>query len=552
MLRQFGVRHIVACPGSRNAPILHNLHAAHYSLHAVTDERSAGFVAIGLMLSLHQPVAVCVTSGSALLGTIPAAAEAYYRRLPLLVISADRPPCRIDQWEGQTIHQNHALLPYAPTFELPENANGEAEERDMASLTEKALHTLESHGGQPVHLNLPLEEPLFHFSTISLPDIRARHTADHSPALSPANDCLPAVMASVGKAQFPLLVIGQYEGEPMKIVEKLDREGKMLVLPEVISRQKGSQRMAVLDVLLSRDPSCRKNLQPDLVVHMGGNAVGKQLRQHLRQCPPFMQVIRIENGPFSPDTFDHPHTVVHSGQIEEWLQRFDKMLAPNPHVIRWRDALIQVADRLPTFEARELTDIRAMMSFSHGLPHTFSALHLANSSAVRHAAFFMDAGNIPVCCNRGTNGIEGSMSTAIGHALAAPGKVALVIGDLSFFYDLNALSITPLPHNLLILLLNNGGGQIFQRLPGLERSPARDIYVSAGHTHSARWIAKAFGCQYRAIRDETELEEGMQAFLDNQEGPALLEVFTDNNRNEQERRHLEQWIQETFLWHKPY
>ena len=164
---------------------------------------------------------------------------------------------------------------------------------------------------------------------------------------------------------------------------------------------------------------------------------------------------------------------------------------------------------------------------------TPSALHLGNSSTVRYAQLYNLPEEVEVCCNRGTSGIEGSLSTAIGYAVASDKLNFVVIGDLSFFYDMNALWNSNFGCNLRILLLNNGGGEIFQALPGLSMSDKTRRFVTATHKTSAQGWATERGFLYQGVRNMEELEEAMKVFTDpnpvNQ--PILMEVFTDKDED---------------------
>ena len=161
-LLHLGITDIVVCPGARNAPLCHNFHQAGFALHPVTDERSAAFVSIGIYLETHRPTAVCVTSGTALLNTLPAVAEAYYRHIPLLIISADRPEEWIGHLDGQTLPQRNALLPYAECVNIEERTTQKTIIQQIKNLIQKQA---------PTHINIQIEEPLFQFTQPSLPDI---------------------------------------------------------------------------------------------------------------------------------------------------------------------------------------------------------------------------------------------------------------------------------------------------------------------------------------------------------------------------------------------
>ena len=523
LLIKHEVRHIVVCPGSRNATIVHNLHAAgedHFSLHPVTDERSAAFVALGMSLATQTCVAVCVTSGSALLGCIPAVAEAFYRNLPLLVISADRPQYIIGQLDGQTLPQAGALRPYCNTYQV--NPSHTEEDYWLNNLRINEALIFATDYSRPVHINVAIEEPMFSFTTAQLPDERMVK------AVAPihAQTCLPPhIIDMIKAAHLPAIVMGQYEsGDLRKEVDDIRQNGQLLVLSEIISDVCGNHLLEAFDE--------EKDSQyvPDLIIHIGGNFVHKKFKALLRKSP--CQVIRLGNDDHLTDTFFHlTRQVIIQPQLA--LQQLSQALPKHnaqvvatckhlDHVWTQMDADLSAANEGKLTPYTAIRTLRDQLLLQPDLPFT---LHLANSSTVRVAGKIFESGTYPIYCNRGTNGIEGSLSTAVGYATQMWGLSIVIIGDLSFFYDANALWNTHLPTNLRILLLNNGRGSIFDHLPGLSQSPARTNYIAAGNQHfSAQGIAQTYGLDYALATDCDQLLAALPRFLSEEEGAMLLEV----------------------------
>lgn len=530
ILSGHGITDVVVCPGSRNATIVHDLHAHlnRFRLHPVTDERSAAFVALGLILALQCPVAVCVTSGSALLGCLPAVAEAYYRHLPLLVISADRPSQWIDQMDGQTLPQNGALHPYCATSQMVEPTTDEERWRNNRVANE-ALLSLTQSGGGPAHINVEIAEPMFSFTTAELPDeriVRKLSCVQQYFDLDPLVDAIRA-------ARLPVLLVGQNDmGELRSHVTRFIYSEIMLVLPEVISDVEGNWRMNAFDELAASEAP----IVPDLVVQIGGNFVHKRFKQLLRESS--CKVVRIGHDKLPPDTFCH---------LDMWIPAEPKDILPelagrlpfhHPGVIQanrrlastWRHRAKQFAKECAKSQGSVTTN-QAISALQTALSQSLStySLHLANSTAVRAAGLFFESGNAPIFCNRGVNGIEGSLSTAVGYAMGMWGLCICIIGDLSFFYDVNALCNVQLPANLRILLLNNGHGAIFDHLPGLSASSALADYVAAGgRTYSARGIAETFGLGYHSVSENSSLRDTLHRWIEEADAAQILEVFTNN------------------------
>lgn len=533
LMSQYGITEVVSCPGSRNAVIINDMYESGFHLHPVTDERSAGFVALGLALATCHPVAVCVTSGSALLNVLPAVSEAYYRDIPLLVISADRPARYINTWDGQTIPQLNALQPYATTISVEESESDKAYKWNELKINQ-ALSNLCGNRPGPVHLNIAIEEPLFDFTTESI--VPAQQVSTHRP-LCPSP--IPAeVMSQIETASLPVLFIGQYERDASTSYQAIEENGALLVLPEILSSSSDWHRTTLLEQVVGGS-----EFQPDLIIHIGGNLVNKQLKNYFRQCHD-LRVIRIEEKDFYPNTLHHLDTVIYA-DVDSVLKQLSTLTLPNDNVKYWKDklSLRTLQNAIPTLP---FSDLYVMRQVAERMQSGW-ALQLANSTTVRNATLMSDFAGLSIYANRGTNGIEGSISTAVGYALGTEDKVLAMTGDLSFFYDANALYNTELPANLSLIVFNNGGGQIFLRLPGLHCSEALDKFIAASHPFSAKGIAETYGVKYFTCAKADDLASCLDEFLScNGSYPALLEVFTSTDDNEQARKAVEQCIKSNY------
>jgi len=462
----------------------------------VTDERSAGFYALGMTQALHQPVVVCVTSGTALLNLLPAVAEAYYQHRPLIVISADRPPQWIDQLDGQTLPQPDALGRFVKkAVTLPEPRD-EEEHWYCNRLVNEALIVRNA----PVHINVPLTEPLFDFTVAELPIERK---IDSLPAeMSPAT--LSHVTRMFMQSKRPLLISGQPMNPNLdEVVYWLEGHGKH-----------------------EADGGDASDYLPDFVLYIGDSIVSKRAKHYLRKAKETWVV--NETGEVT-DTFKNlTHVVQGDGEAVADHIRFMMVLEPHPFVKQWDDLLAKARQYADAYEPA-YSQMAAVKYFETYVGD--AVVHYANSSAIRLANIFA---HHPVWCNRGVNGIEGSLSTAAGFSVVSDESVFCVIGDLSFFYDQNALWNQNLKNNFHILLLNNGKGGIFNMLPGLENSPVRDEYVSAAHHTTAEGICQQNGIAYLSAFDMHELRQGIDELLhtDN-DRPMLLEVFTTAADDEQ-------------------
>ena len=522
-----GVRTIVVCPGSRNAPLAHNFSVCRQlRCISVTDERSAGFYAIGLSLASGEPVAVCVTSGSALLNLAPAVCEAYYREIPLLVISADRPQAMIGQLQGQTMVQTGALAGIVRhSVTLPEPADATAQ-WFCNRLVNEALSLMVSPASGPVHVNVPVSEPLFGFSAETLPEervVRVHRAVATEATMSSLAACVaasPRLMVVVGQLPFT---------ESQRSATALERLRSYAV---VLTDHLASDCRGVMPSLdrMAMLLTETGDYAPDTVVYVGGNMVSKSMRQFLQGCRPANSYVVTADGKLT-DVLMTATDIVEatpSQALDAMAAAVDgKHNADTAWTERWHGICAQsvVSGCDP-----EYSQVAAVREFFKAIEGCDCCVHLANSMSVRAGLLYADR---YVYVNRGVNGIEGSLSTAAGFSLMSAVPVYCVIGDLSFFYDVNALWHGDLCGNFRIFLLNNGCGGIFRRFGKLEDSPALDGMVMARHNTSAEGACQQNGVAYRAVHEAAQLADGIRWLTHEQcPTPMLLEVFTDDEEDQ--------------------
>lgn len=524
LLKAHNVIHVVVCPGSRNAPIVHTLtNCEDFKCYTVTDERSAGFFAIGLALRLNTVVAVCCTSGSAVLNLQPAVSEAFYQRIPLVVITADRPAAWIGQMDGQTLPQPNVFGTLVKkSVNLPEIHTTEDEWYCNRLINEAILNT-HFHEYGPVHINIPLSEPLFEFNTQELPKVR---TIKRFSALEHSKE-LEDYIRKCCRYEKILIISGQ-DCMPLSSAESYHSslfEQYTWFAEHLCNSIQNDKLIWNFDTALyAMTTEEKKTMAPDVVITLDGHIVSKRLKQYLRNNPPKEHIHVSPNGAIA-DVFCSL-TVA----IEQNTSDFIRLLSvatdehSSDYSYKWQCICEHISE--PKFAYSEMSAIAALI---HHLPK-HSILHLANSSTVRYTQLFKMPSSTTVCCNRGINGIEGSLSTAIGCASANPNQLNfIIIGDLSFFYDMNALWNNNYSSNIRILLLNNGSGEIFHSLPGLDMTTSSRRAITATHTTSAKGWVEERGFEYICINGATSLEQNIKSFTTNRasDKPILMEVYTD-------------------------
>lgn len=528
LLEAHGITRVVLCPGSRNAPLVHTL-STHpgFTCYSMTDERSAGYFAIGLALNGGKPAAVCCTSGTALLNLHPAVAEAFYQHIPLVVISADRPGAWIGQMDGQTVPQPGVFRSLVKkSVDLPE-IHTEEDEWYCNRLVNEALLETNHHGKGPVHINVPISEPLFRFTVESLPAVRA---ITRYQGLNVYDRDYNGLIDRLNQYNRRMIVVGQ-----MSLIYLFEKRYVKLLYKHFawLTEHIGNQTVPGIpvknfDAALSFMPEERaEQMAPELLITYGGHVISKRLKKFLRQHPP------KEHWHVSPD-----------GEVVDLYGALTCVIEMDPFeflekIAGWLDNRTPEYPRVWENYCKTIPELEfgysgmsAVGGLIKSLPES-CALHLANSSAVRYAQLYPIPSAVEVCGNRGTNGIEGSLSTAIGYAACSDKLNFVVIGDLSFFYDMNALWNGHIGANLRILLLNNGGGGIFHTLPGLEMSGTSHKFITAVHKTSAKGWAEERGFLYLRAENEEQLTEAVQILTrpEPMEKPVLVEVFTNKNKD---------------------
>ena len=487
LLAAHGIRRIVLCPGSRDIPLVRTFSAMQdaFTCYAVTDERSAGFFALGLALHDGIPAAVCCTSGSALLNLHPAVAEAFYRQVPLVVISADRPAAWIGQMDGQTLPQPGVFGSLVKkSVSLPE-VKTEEDEWYCNRLINEALLETEHHGRGPVHINVPISEPFFDCPVEALPPARVIARKDkHFEELAERLKQLPRRMLLIGQGN---------PGDPLP----LNLEDTFACFASHPANYTGAAIRNAEPLISALSPETKEALRPDLVITCGGHVLSKRLKQYLRSYPPKEHWHITPSGEVAdlfgclsllieaePADFFHQTLPASSEEAVDYTRRWTSLSAAIPS---------------PAFPYSEMGAIGEVI---HRLPVP-CALHLANSSVVRYAQLFPLPGGVEVLSNRGTN--------------------------------MNALWNPHCGKNLRILLLNNGGGEIFNALPGLHLTDENRRYVLGTHqTHAQGWAVDS-GFDYLSARNAEEMAALLPRFTDTApaDRPMLLEVFTDKDQDVQ-------------------
>jgi 2-succinyl-5-enolpyruvyl-6-hydroxy-3-cyclohexene-1-carboxylate synthase len=523
-----GIKNIIISPGSRNAPLtigfVNNL---EFNCYSIVDERCAAFFALGIAQQTQKPAVVVCTSGSALLNYYPAFAEAFYSQIPLIVISADRPQSKIDIGDGQTIRQenvfkNHSLY----NANLTEEASVE---NDLN--INKAINKASTQKG-PVHINAPFEEPLYQtVSTLDV-DVTISNFAKKQKKIS--LDEIIEYTTIWNKSKKKLILVGENKPNEIDIaiIESFANDDSVVVMTETTSNLHHPSFLNTIDTIIT--PFTKKefqDLRPDILITFGGMVVSKRIKAFLRQYTPshhwHIDTLRAYN---TFGCLTHHFKAEPNPFFNQFLG-FALPIKSNYSSIFQDIATLRKRKHQDYLSKIPFSDFKAFEKIVPSLPEN-SMLHLSNSSTIRYAQLFDIHPSIEVFCNRGTSGIDGSTSTAIGAAVANEKQTVLIAGDIGFLYDSNALWNEYIPKNFKIILINNGGGGIFRILPGHEETPVFNKFFETSHCLTAEQLAKMYGFEYSIASNQANLETSLKRLYAQNQKPSILEVFTPTLEND--------------------
>lgn len=544
------ITHVVISPGSRNAPLTNGF-AHHPNIHAysIVDERCAAFFALGMAQQLQRPVALVCSSGSALLNYYPAIAEAFYSDIPLVVLSADRPIERIDIGDGQTIRQknvfeNHIL--YSANL-YSEMVSGQTQGRMQQKLFEARKHNereinlalnsaIEQQG--PVHVNVPFYEPLYEMvpePTVEPLQILPRR----DPQVIPDNVLQDfAELWNSASRKMVLVGVNQPDSVEQEFLDELARDESVLVFTETTSNLNHPDFFTRIDTIIgpieqSEDrEELFRALQPEILLTFGGMVVSKKIKAFLRGYQP------RHHWHVDPKKAYNTYFCLNK-HFETTPNRFFKKFFPltrktgSDYRSRWMEVKQKREVLHGTYvEEIPFSDFKVFERLFRSIPRRY-LVQLSNSSTIRYAQLFRMDPSYKLFCNRGTSGIDGSTSTAIGAAGVSKDPTVLLTGELGFFYDSNALWNNYIPPDFRIIVINNGGGGIFRILPGNKDSENFDNFFETVHEMDSRSLCEMYRVGYSSARNMEEVEKALQDFYNRSDRPKLLEIFTPRKVNDE-------------------
>jgi 2-succinyl-5-enolpyruvyl-6-hydroxy-3-cyclohexene-1-carboxylate synthase len=533
-----GVEHAIICPGSRSAPLVYAFTHSRIQCHSVVDERSAGYIALGIAQQTGKPVVLICTSGTATLNFFPAIAEAFYQHIPLLVLTADRPPELLNQQDGQMIMQKGVYDKHVKlSFETPCYAPGKENRSETQKIFTEALNASMSGAKGPVHINIPLTEPLYPEPKKPLPQLPKLPVitiGSEYPAIT-TNE-LSRITTTWKNAHKKMVLVGQNpcDAQLTAALQELKDDGETIIVCDILSNQHHYNTAPLFDyLLLKADAKTLEELAPDCIISLGGPILSKPFKKWLKQLKPTTHIRFNETG-WPVDTYQNitrsiegnaapvlVHLALHATQTSE----------SNRFKLFWEQANQLVVSSVNRYLAQsdwnELTIVNTLL---RKMPDAVN-LQIGNSSVIRyisyvgktHPSWVLDG-------NRGTSGIDGCTSTAVGAALVNNRPTFLFTGDLAFLYDNNALW-NGLPENLKIIVLNNEGGGIFQLIDGPGKHKNQLDYFTTPHKQNIEAWANAKGIRHEKAGNMDELLKLSSRFFDPASPAGILEIKVNRDEN---------------------
>ncbi|MGW8123701.1 2-succinyl-5-enolpyruvyl-6-hydroxy-3-cyclohexene-1-carboxylic-acid synthase [Roseivirga echinicomitans] len=533
------IKTAIISPGSRSAALtLAFVRHPEIETKIIPDERSAAFIAMGMAQQQGKPVALICTSGSAAYNYAPAIAEAYYQEIPLLILTADRPPEWTNQYDGQTIQQSNIYGKHVlASYDFPVEVAHEDIKWQCNRIVNEAIGTSIQHQG-PVHINIPIREPFYPNADeiVSFPKVRIIHNTPVHAAVDHMD------WVDLGKKwqkhQNIAIVIGQMPASKSlhtALYRFAEKTGVPIIADVIANQHDLSKVIHNQDAFLSPQlNTIHQDLKPSLLITVGKSLISKNLKTYLRNNPPQAHW-HISTSEKLNDSLQHLTRLI---KVEPaiFFSEFTRYVAGKSnfaYLNHWQKANNTVETVKAEFlKMRKFSEFQAFNEVIQSVPEK-AKLHFANSMAIRYANVIGAPKNrqLEIYGNRGTSGIDGSNSTAVGAALSQKSPVVLFTGDMAFFYDRNAFWHNYNLKNLRVIVFNNHGGGIFRMIDGPKRQPELEEYFETKQKLNAENTANDFGFEYQSCSNLKDLKECLESFFSASKQAKILEIQTNSERN---------------------
>ncbi|MDE6643826.1 MAG: 2-succinyl-5-enolpyruvyl-6-hydroxy-3-cyclohexene-1-carboxylic-acid synthase [Muribaculaceae bacterium] len=526
LIQKSNISHAVLCPGTRDTPIIMALNrTANIKCDIVIDERSAAFTALGIASITDSPVALVCTSGTAPLNFAPAIAEAYYRNIPLIVITADRPSAWIDQDDSQTIRQPGIYTNYIKRqYTLPDNPT----EPDLKWMVNRSLNdglwAATTAPAGPVHFNIEIGEPISAEAEIDDEDIRQINYTSFI-ADFPTSQSREIAQSLADKRVLIVAGFNKPDYHLNRALTRLATVSNVAILAEATANIQPSKGIvtAIDPTLIVAD---KQSLRPDVVITLGGSIVSRNLKETIRRWGSKHWYVGVQDHTIdcyqSLDTVFNIEPRYFFQKLAPSMQRYST--GKSDYRDRWLAAQQKALDLTAGFDA-QWSDMLAINMISHMIPRDYN-IAVSNGMTLRHLlATPPDVHRLD--CNRGVSGIDGSTSTAIGASSAYNNPTMLITGDMSAQYDMGALASPLITPRFKMVVINNGEGNIFRVIKTTRALPELDTYMASSVNLPLAEIARAYGFNVLEATTPDSLKKSFRTLLNDHTRPTLLIIKTD-------------------------
>ena len=550
LLKKYDIKHIVISAGTRHTPFVHSVeNDSFFTTYSIVDERSASFFAIGLIEKLRRPVAIVCTSGTAAANYVSAANEAFYQELPLLLLTADRNHYYMFQQEEQMIPQEGLYSQVCKKVVTLPHVRDDKDFWYCSRICNEALLELEHGEKGPVHINFivendyPIYQGIVDFSEKELPDVKKINKI----TLESPKEEWNKLVDKLEKSKV-LIVYGQ-KGKltinEKKAIDTFSDRFDCVISTDLLSNYKGDYSINTFPIMRLLNNEEFEKLLPDIVITINANTVS-EIKGRLSNYKNKFEHWHISSKGEVSDPFKILSDII-SCSPTSFFEKINS-ISSNKNNHKYYQEWKNIQNKFGKNNNLNDTSIKysglyATQQFIKRIPSN-SLLHIANSNSIRLANYFELNKDVEVYGNRGTHGIDGSMSAFVGQASITENNCYLLIGDLSFFYDMNALWNNYIGKNIRIMVVNNSGGAIFHSYPSKSNVPTIDKHIAAEHNTSVKdWVISR-GFDYIEAHNTEDFNNNIdKLFIEKSNKPIIMEVFTDKEEDAKQ-------IQEVLLPYK--
>ena len=532
LLKKHEIENIIFSPGSRNAPLVIGFNGDEYfQTKSLVDERSAAFFALGMAQQIQKPVVLCSTSGSSVLNYAPAIAEAFYQKIPLIIITADRPPEWIDHGEGQSMRQYKVYENYiAESFNLPMLDHPDALWQTGVMVNE-AVH-ISNLQNKPVHINFPFREPLY--ETVKKTTKTQKKITHHQTHQFLNKKEMLGLKNSWNNSDKKMIICGSMNpnNKLNGLLTEINKDSSVSVLTETTSNLYDEQFISCIDRTLERVND--SSFYPEIVITIGNSIISKKLKKILRKNKP-VEHWHIEKTNRAQDIFTSLTNFIPldpESFFSDFIMDYQKKENSNFSNIWYKEFKKSEENHKNYLANCCWSDLKVHELIQDKISNHNLNLQMGNSTSVRYVQLFKHLEKVKYNSNRGISGIDGSSSTAAGAAIVNKENTVLLTGDLSFIYDQNALWNNDLSKNLKIIIINNQGGGIFKIIPGPSNTPYLDDFFETSHNLNIDKISSGFGINYKKVDNIKDAESAIESLIESNQSE-ILEFFTGNVNNEE-------------------